>query len=88
MTPIGPDFAAVTGSGFGEVVGALLTYTLLTAVATLIGSGLTWAVAASLGSWQIVAKARTGVLVALGGAVLAGGTLAWGGWLLDLGNQL
>lgn len=88
MSAVGPDFSAVTGTGFGDVVGAVLTFALLTAVATLIGSALTWAIAASSGSWQIAGKARTGVLVALGGAVLTGGALAWGEWLLALGNQL
>ncbi|WP_125777996.1 DUF6112 family protein [Antribacter gilvus] len=88
MSAVRPDFSAVAGTGFGEVVGALLTFTLLTAVAVLIASAITWAVAASAGSWQTVAKARTGVLVALGGAALAGAALGWGTWLLKLGNHL
>jgi hypothetical protein len=88
VTAVAPDFSAVAGTAFGEVVGALLTFTLLTAAAVLIGSAIAWAVAASSGSWQSVAKARTGVLVALGGAALTGSALAWGGWLLQVGNQL
>ena len=85
---VAPDFSAVAGTAFGDVIGALLTFALLTAVAVLIGSSIVWAVAASSGSWQTVSKARTGVLVALGGAALTGGALAWGGWLLTLGNHL
>ena len=33
-------------------------------------------------------KGRTGVLVSLGTAVLAGGGVAWMNWLLNLGQQL
>lgn len=85
---VAPDFSAVAGTAFGDVIGALLTFALLTAVAVLIGSSIVWAVAALSGSWQTIAKARTGVLVALSGAALTGGALAWGEWLLTLGNHL
>ncbi|RPF21451.1 DUF6112 family protein [Myceligenerans xiligouense] len=88
MNPVAPDFSAVAGTPLSDVVGALLTFALLTAVAVLVGSATAWAVAASTGSWQTVAKARTGVLVALTGAALTGAALAWGGWLLDLGSRL
>lgn len=87
-TSVAPDFSAVTGSGFDHMVGALLTITLITAVAALLVAAITWAVAASAGSWMTVAKARIGLLVAAGGAVLAGGGLAWTNWLLDTGRGL
>ncbi|MCF4123659.1 DUF6112 family protein [Antribacter sp. KLBMP9083] len=88
MNTVSPDFAAVAGTAFGDVVGALLTAALLTAVAVLVASAIAWAVAAAMGSWQTVVKARTGVFVALGGAALTGAALSWGGWLLKLGNHL
>lgn len=88
MNTVAPDFSAVAGTQLSDVVGALLTFALLTAVAVLIGSAIAWAVAASTGSWQTVAKARTGVLVALAGAALTGAALAWGSWLLHLGSRL
>lgn len=88
MRTVHPDFDAVAGTAFDDVIGALLTAGLLTAAAVLVTSAIVWAVAASVGSWQTVAKARTGVLVALGGAVLTGAALSWGGWLLKLGNHL
>lgn len=88
MSTVAPDFSAVAGTPLGDVVGALLTFALLTAAAVLIGSATVWALAASTGAWQTVAKARTGVLAALAGAALTGAALAWGGWLLHLGSLL
>ncbi|MFC8797100.1 DUF6112 family protein [Promicromonospora sp. NPDC057138] len=96
LTPVGahlashlvaPDFSAVTGTSFPDVLGALLPVALVTAVAVLMVSACVWAVAASMGSWQTVAKARIGVLVALGGAALSGAALAWLNWLLETGSR-
>ena len=88
FTGVGPDFGAVTGSGLYPVIGALLTITLVTAVAMLVVCAAIWAVAAAVGSWQVTTKARTGVLLAAVGAVLSGGALTWVNWLIDLGNTL
>jgi hypothetical protein len=84
---VAPDFSAVTGTSFPDVLGALLPVALVTAVAVLVVSAFVWAVAASMGSWQTVAKARVGVLVALSGAALAGAGLAWLNWLLETGSR-
>ena len=46
------------------------------------------AIGSSNGSWQAAGKGKTGLFVALGGAVLTGGALAWANWLLDLGASL
>jgi hypothetical protein len=84
-----PDFGAVGGSGqLRSVVGALLTYGLLTAVLMLIVCAAVWGIASAGGSWQAAGKAKTGLLVALGGAVFTGGALAWANWLIDLGASL
>lgn len=84
-----PDFGAVGGSGqLNQIVGALLTYGLLTAVLMLIASAIAWAIATANGSWQAAGKAKAGLFVALSGAVLTGGALAWANWLIDLGNTL
>lgn len=89
LPAVGPDFGAVGGSGqLRQIVGALLTFGLLTAVLMVVVCAATWAVASSNGSWQAAGKAKTGMLVALGGAVLTGGALAWANWLLDLGATL
>lgn len=88
MRAVVPDFGAVTSSGIGDVVGALLTVALIVAVALLIVCAVAWAVAVGTGAWQATTRARTGVLVALGGAALTGGALAWTNWLLDTGAHL
>ncbi|WP_238993633.1 DUF6112 family protein [Nocardioides caldifontis] len=86
---IGPDFGAVAGSGqLRRVVGALLTYGLIVAALMLITCVVAWALASAGGSWHTATKAKTGVFVALGGAVMTGGALAWADWLLGVGASL
>ena len=86
---VGPDFGAVGGSAdLRQIVGALLTYGLVIAVLMVVACGATWAISSSSGSWQSASKAKTGLSVALGGAVLTGGALAWANWLLDIGATL
>lgn len=89
LPAVGPDFGAVGGSvQLRKIVGALLTFGLLTAVLMLVVCAATWAIASSSGSWQSASKAKTGLFVALGGAVFTGGALAWANWLLDIGATL
>ena len=45
-------------------------------------------IGSSNGSWQTASKGKSGLFVALGGAVLTGGALAWANWLLDVGAKL
>ena len=84
-----PDFDGLGGIGdLKQVIGALLTIVLIVAVLMLIVSAIVWAIAAANGNHAIASKGRTGVLVALGAAVLAGGGVAWMNWLIALGDQL
>jgi hypothetical protein len=86
---VGPDFGAVGGAGdLRAIVGALLTYGLVVAVLMLVISATTWAIASSSGSWHTAQKAKLGCFVAIGGATLTGGALAWANWLLDVGAHL
>ena len=78
---------AATGD-LRKIVGALLTYGLVIAVLTVIACAATWAIGSAQGSWQTASKAKTGLYVALGGAVLTGGSLAWANWLLSIGASL
>lgn len=84
-----PDFEGMSGIGdLEEVIGALLTFVLVIAVLMLIVSGIVWAIASSTGNLSAAGKGRTGVLVALGAAILAGGGVAWMNWLISVGEQL
>lgn len=86
---IAPDFGAVAASGeISRIVGALLTVALVVAVAVLIVCAVTWAITSASGNWNVSARARNGVLVALGGAALTGGSLAWINFLLGVGAAL
>ncbi|MER7604701.1 DUF6112 family protein [Nocardioides sp. NPDC127503] len=84
-----PDLGAVSGTGdLRDIVGALLTYALLTSVTMLIISAITWAIASASGNWHGASRAKVGVLVAVGGAVLTGGALACATWLVHVGARL
>jgi hypothetical protein len=86
---VGPDFGAVGGSSqLGAIVGALLTYGLIIAVLMIVVCSATWAIGSAQGSWQTASKAKLGLFVAIGGATLTGGALAWANWLLDVGATL
>lgn len=86
---VSPDFGAVNGaSGFRLIAGALLTYSMIIAVLMLVVCSATWALASHSGSWQTAQKAKAGLFVALGAAVLTGAALAWANWLLALGAHL
>lgn len=89
LPTVAPDFGAIGGaSKLRAIVGALLTYGLIVSVLMVIICAATWAIGSSNGSWQMASKGKTGLFVALGGAVLTGGALAWANWLLDVGATL
>jgi hypothetical protein len=86
---VGPNFGAVGDSSrLRAIVGALLTYGLLTAVLMIVVCAATWALSSSSGSWQAASKAKAGLFVAVGGAALTGAALAWANWLLGIGAHL
>ncbi len=84
-----PDFDGLGGIGdLRAVVGALLTFVLIVAVLMLMVSAIVWAIATAHGNYATASKGRTGVLVSLGAAVLAGAGVAWMNWLISLGTSL
>ena len=84
-----PNFDGLSGIGdLKTVIGAALTIVLVIAVLMIIVSALIWAIASSTGNTSVAMKARAGVLVALGAAILAGAGVAWINWLIQLGEQL
>ncbi|WRS29180.1 DUF6112 family protein [Actinomycetaceae bacterium MB13-C1-2] len=84
-----PDFGGLSGiDSLSGVVGALLTITLIGAVAALIVSGVAWAFGSATGNYQLAARGRIGVLIALAVAVLAGGGVAVVNWMIHIGQQI
>lgn len=58
-----PDFGAVSGSDqLRAIVGALLTYGLVTAALMVVVCGAAWAIGSAQGSWQTAGKAKVGAL--------------------------
>lgn len=82
-----PDFGA-TSAELGQIVGALITVVLFTAVLTLLACAAAWAIASSAGNHQSAANARTGLLVALGVTALAGAAAIWMNFLIRLGDAM
>jgi hypothetical protein len=89
LAGIMPDFDAIAGTAeLRRLVGALMTYALLSAALMLIVSATTWALATHSGNWHTAQKAKTGTYVAIGGAVLTGSAITWANWLLGIGAHL
>lgn len=84
-----PDFGGVGGaSDLRSIVGGLLMFVLIIAVLMLIVCAIVWAIASANGNYHAATRARAGLWVALGAAVLAGAGVAWLNFLLDVGTQL
>lgn len=77
-----PNFDSLGG------IGDISTVILIVAVLLLIVCAIIWATAASTGNPGLSLNGRTGVLVAVGAAALAGAGVAWINWLVNLGGQL
>jgi hypothetical protein len=61
---------------------------LILSVMTTIISAVVWAVTSAGGNYRTAVRGRTGVIVALGAAVLAGSAMAWLNFLINLGSSL
>jgi hypothetical protein len=60
-----------------SIVGALLTFGLVAAVAGIAISAIAWAIGSHSGNPHVAGKGKSGVLVALGAAFLIGGATSW-----------
>jgi hypothetical protein len=85
---VGPDFAAVNTTTLARVVGALLTVVLIAAVAALVTAAVMWAWGSHNGNYQLAARGKAGVLVALGAAAAAGAAAGWCNFLIHLGDKI
>lgn len=84
-----PDLSGIGGAGQLEsVVGALVSIVLVVAVLMVVVCAAAWAICSSHGNYQGAGKARTGLMVALGAAVLDGGGIVWVNFLLHIGPTL
>jgi hypothetical protein len=84
-----PNVGALAGTtGLGALVGALLTVVLVVAVLMIVICSVAWAIGHSTGSWQMAARARAGLWVALGAAALAGAGVAWVNFLIGVGTTV
>lgn len=84
-----PNINALDGTGqLRSVAGALLMIALIVCVLSMIISAVVWAVATAGGNYQTAARGRTGVIVALVAAILAGSAVAWLKFLIDVGSTL
>jgi Family of unknown function (DUF6112) len=74
---ISPNTTGLPGiSELQHIVGALLTFGLIAAVAGLVLSAMVWAVASHSGNVHLVGRAKSGVLVSAAAAMLTGGAVA------------
>lgn len=84
-----PDFSAIgSAEELRSIVGALLTLVLIISVLMMIINGVTWALASANGHFQTAARARIGLWLSCGAAVLAGVGVTWVNFLLDVGSTL
>lgn len=71
-----------------KLVGALLTWGLVAAVAALAISSAYWAVSSNSGNYHGVGKGKQGVLVSAGAAILLGGANAIIAFFGGLGSEI
>lgn len=84
-----PDFGAVGGQAeLRAIVGALLTIVLIFAVLMLVICAAVWAISSANGNIPSAVRARTGFLVSIGAATLAGFGVTWVNFLLGVGASI
>lgn len=86
---ITPNASGLPGvSALEHIVGALLTFGTIAAVAGLVLAAATWAVGNHKSNPQVVSRGRSGVLASLVAAVLIGGALVLVNFFLGVGAAL
>lgn len=70
------------------IVGAVMTVGLILAVLALIVSAIVWAMGANSSNPHLAGRGKSGVLVALGAAVLCGGAVALVNFFWNLGQTV
>ena len=70
------------------IVGAVMTIGLILAVLALIVSAIVWAMGANSSNPHLAGRGKSGVLVALGAAILCGGAVTLVNFFWDLGQTV
>lgn len=77
MIDIDPNTSGLPGiAALQGIVGALMTVGLICAVLGIIASTIVWALGANSSNPQLAGRGKTGVLVALGAAIICGASVA------------
>ncbi len=70
------------------IVGAVMTVGLILAVLALIVAAIVWAMGANSSNPHLAGRGKTGVLVALGAAILCGGAVTLVNFFWDVGQAV
>lgn len=71
-----------------SIVGALMTVGLICAVLGVIVSAIVWALGANSSNPQLAGRGKTGVLVALGAAIICGASVTAVNFFWDVGQAV
>jgi hypothetical protein len=86
---IDPNDSGLPGiEQLNEIVGALMTVGLICAVLGMIISAIVWALGANSSNPQLAGRGKTGVLVALGAAIICGASVAAVTFFWDVGQAV
>jgi hypothetical protein len=86
---ITPNSSGLPGISQGEtIVGALLTFGVIAAVAGLIMGAMVWAVGHHSSNPQTVSRGKTGVMAGVVAAILCGGAMAIVNFFFNIGAGL
>ena len=84
-----PDFGSLTGiDSLQDAVGAALMFVLIVSVLMLVVSAIAWGIGTGAGNPQTAARGCVGVLVSLGGALMAGAAMTLVNLLIVYGDAL
>lgn len=83
-----PDFGSLDLGGLEEVIGAALMFVLIVSALMFIISSVAWAIGTWGGNPNTAMRGRVGVLVSLGGALMAGAAVAIVNLFLSYGSTL
>lgn len=89
MIDIDPNTDGLPGiSALQNIVGALMTVGLICAVLGVIVSAIVWALGANSSNPQLAGRGKTGVLVALGAAIICGAAVTAVNFFWNVGQQV